>query len=570
MQHMMLIFLLLIVFVVPIDVKAENKSYTIDKLNVTAKITDKGDIEVVEELTYNFHGSYNGVYRNLLKEGSSGYRIGQISIKDKNNNLIPLSSAKDSTNNTYQIIESNENTQIKVFSKSTDEIKTLVLNYTILGAAKKYTNFGELNWKFYKVENNINIKDVNLNLSLKDSKFNLDKFKYWLYVDGGNFNTNYDVNGVTVTGNDLTSLLGIKINFQADFLKLPTSSGENTQNNSAANNIDNNSSKNSSERNMQNNSFSNNNYNENDSDCWGAVLISALAACALIFTYMRKKRKFQKALEEYRSKYVFFKGYSLDYAPSDLPPALVNFLYKEKDISNSAIPATLFYLCKKGYYNFRKTDDGEDLCFTRIVNTISPSQYHLKHFINWFIKYEEKRSFTLKSIQEKVSSRSEALEFKNQFSDWKVGIKTDAEDLNFYTTIEGKSVLSNVSYDERLKWLAYRKYLLDRFINNHQVIDTLDISEALIYALALEIKELQSEGFSKKLSSDSCNYEYEDSYNNSAFLMNLYMWDTIDDTVRDNSIDRSNNLGGGSDDSFGGFSGGGDCSGGGGGDSGAF
>jgi hypothetical protein len=257
---------------VPIDVKAENKSYTIDKLNITAKITDKGDIEVVEELTYDFHGSYNGVYRNLLKEGSSGYRIGPISIKDKNNNLISLSSAKDSTNNTYQIIESNKNTQIKVFSKSTDEIKTLVLNYTILGAGKKYTNFGELNWKFYKVENNINIKDVNLNLSLKDSKFNLDKFKYWLYVDGENFNTNYDVNSVTVTGNNLTSLLGIKINFQADFLKLPISSGENTQNSPSSNNVDSNINKNNSEKNMQNNSFSNNNYNKNDSDCWGGFM----------------------------------------------------------------------------------------------------------------------------------------------------------------------------------------------------------------------------------------------------------------------------------------------------------
>jgi uncharacterized membrane protein YgcG len=213
---------------------------------------------------------------------------------------------------------------------------------------------------------------------------------------------------------------------------------------------------------------------------------------------------------------------------------------------------------------------GEDLCFTRIVNTISPSQYHLKHFINWFIKYEENHSFTLKSIQEKVSSRREALEFKNQFSDWKVAIKADAEDLNFYTTIEGKTVQSNVSYDERLKWLAYRKHLLDCFINNNQVVDPLDISEALIYASALEIKEFQSKGFSKKLSSDSNNYEYEDSYNNSAFLMNLYMWDTINDRVRDNSIDHSNNSGGGSDGGFSGFSGGGDCSGGGGGDSGAF
>lgn|GEM_PF-1280234 len=578
MRKILLIILLLIVLINPIDVKAEDKSYTIDKLNISAKITEKGDVEVVEELTYNFHESYNGVYRNLAKDGSIGYKVGQVSIKGKNNNLISLPYANDPTNNTYQVIDSNENTQIKVFSKSTDEIKTLVFNYTILGAAKKYTDIGDLNWKFYKVENNMNIKDVTLNLSLKDSKFNSDKFKYWLYVDGGNFKTNYDANSITVTGNNLTTVLGIKVNFQPDFLKLPTSSGENMQSNSSNKNnyVDNNSNTNSLEKNIQNNSSVNSNSNGNNSDYLGPVFFSALVAFILIFIYIRSTKKFKKALEEYRSKYVFFKEDTLDTAPSDLPPALVNFLYNEKDVSNSAIPSTLFYLCKKGYYTFeknnKKSDHREDLCFIRTTNAISLSYYHLKHFINWFAQYEENRVFTLKSIQEKVSSRSEALAFKNQLFDWKCAIKEDTKSLNFYTTIEGKTVLSNVIYNERLKWLAYRKHLFNSFINNNNSICSLDINEALIYASALEIEELYSEGFSKKLSSDSYNSEYEDSYNNSAFLTNLYMWDTIDDTVKDNSIDcsNSNNFGGGNDSGFGGSSGGGDCSGGGGGDSGAF
>lgn len=564
MRKILLIFLLLIVFIVPVDVKAENKSYTIDKLNISAKITEKGDIEVVEEVTYNFHGSYNGVYRNLAKEGSTGHKIDQVYIKDKNNNLISLPSADDSTNNTYQIIDSNENTHIKVFSKSTDEIKTLVFRYTILDAAKKYSDFGQLNWRFYKVENNINVKEVTLNLSLKDSKFNLDKFKYWLYVDGGEFKTSYDANSITVTGNNLTSLLGIKINFQPDFLKLDTSSIENMHSNSS-NNLDNSNSTNSLEKNGLNNSSVNN------SDYSGAVIISVLLAFILISIYIRSTKKFKKALEEYRSKYVFFKGDTLDTAPSDLPPALVNYLYNEKDISNAAIPSTLFYLCKKSYYCFEKTDSGEDLRFIRITNANSPAYYHLKYFIDWFIQYEENGAFTLKSIQEKVSSRGEALGFKNQLFDWKSIVKEDAEGLNFYIDIEGKTVLSNVFYNERLKWLAYRKYLLSSFINNNHSTYSLDINEALIYASALEMEELHSEVFTKKSSSAFYNSEYEDSNDNSAFLMNLYMWDTIDDTIKHNSIDRSNNnFGGGSDGGFGGFSGGGDSSGGGGGDSGAF
>ena len=67
-------------------------------------------------------------------------------------------------------------------------------------------------------------------------------------------------------------------------------------------------------------------------------------------------------------------------------------------------------------------------------------------------------------------------------------------------------------------------------------------------------------------------YSYDMYNNNSFFLMNLYMWDSIDDSVQHNTTDNNNNNNNdsGSGGGFGGFSGGGDFSGGGGGDSGAF
>ncbi|MBC2580031.1 hypothetical protein [Clostridium sp. DJ247] len=148
-------------------------------------------------------------------------------------------------------------------------------------------------------------------------------------------------------------------------------------------------------------------------------------------------------------------------------------------------------------------------------------------------------------------------------------------------TIDKLSITANITekgdVNERLKWLAYRQYLLECFTNYKQDTSLLDIDEALIYASALEIEEIHSKAFSKKLS--DLSYESTDSYsyamynNYSFFLMNLYMWDSISDSIYNNSIDNSNNNnnnGGGNDGGFGGFSGGGDFSGGGGGDSGAF
>ena len=167
MRKFLLISLLLIVFIIPMKVKAEDKNYAIDKLNITAQITEKGDVDIQEEITYDFHGSYNGIYRNLSKNGSTGHIIAQVSIRDKNNNIIPLSAANDSKNNTYETIDSNDNTQIKIFCKSTDEVKTFIFNYTVLAAAIKYTDFGELYWNFYKVENNIAVNKVDLRISIK-------------------------------------------------------------------------------------------------------------------------------------------------------------------------------------------------------------------------------------------------------------------------------------------------------------------------------------------------------------------------------------------------------------------
>jgi len=129
----------------PIKVKAEDKSYTINRLSINAQITEKGNIDVQEEITYVFHGNFNGIFRNLSKNGSSGHSITKVSIRDKNNNIIPLSFVNDSENNTYQIIDSTANSQVKIFSKSTDEIKSFILNYTILDAAKKYKALTELN-----------------------------------------------------------------------------------------------------------------------------------------------------------------------------------------------------------------------------------------------------------------------------------------------------------------------------------------------------------------------------------------------------------------------------------------
>ncbi|WPC39245.1 DUF2207 domain-containing protein [Clostridium sp. JS66] len=566
MRKVVLTFLfVLLIFIVPTKVIAEEKNYTIDKLNTVAEITEKGDAEVQEEITYTFNGSFNGFYRNLSKNKTDGYVISKVAMKDKNANVTPISPGSNSKNNTYEIIESDNNTQIKVFSKSVDEKKTLILNYTIQGAANRYKEFGELYWNFYKVDSSKSIKDVNLDLSLKNSKFDLNKFKYWVYVDGGEFKTNYDSSSINIKGSNLTSILGVKIHFQPEFLKIDEKTyKENMKNNNEGTDL-----KESKKSNKEDFGF-----------VFFGVIV-ALCASSIIFFHNRSNKKFKQALQKYREKFRFFEGETLNTKPEDVPPAMVNLLYHEKHISNSTIPSTLFYLCKKGFYTLEKDkslrskaskeNKEEDLCFLRNADITSLNYSHLKYFVEWMQAYEENGFLTLRYIKEKVSSREGALEFKKCFSKWEKLIKEEGKRLNFYTTIEGKQVLNNETYNEKIKWNAYKKYILDYLSNHEEYKNELNNEDILIYASALEIDNSYLEKFHEKLNnlyynSGDSNYYYM--YNDySYYLMNLYLWDSIDDNIYNNTKNNNDSSG---DGGFGGFSGGGDFSGGGGGDSGAF
>jgi hypothetical protein len=312
----------------------------------------------------------------------------------------------------------------------------------------------------------------------------------------------------------------------------------------------------------------------------------------MYFLYQHHK-KFQEELALYRAKGSNLRQEIYTSPPSDLPPALVNFLVYERNLSASLIPATLFYLTKRGYYTlekrtyeksrFFKDVQEADLAFLRNHQQVMPESPHLQFFINWFYLYENNGCFTLKDIEESVNDRSGALAFKYQFSKWETIVRQEASDLGFHTNICGRQVLTNEYYDEQRKWLAYKEYLLSQL--NSSIIDMTpnNIDDALIYAQALEIGSEQLENLSLKL--NNCT-SYDEGSNNHIlynhntyhlypfFFMNQHLWDNINDNVNQNSgssdSDSSNSFTGGDGNNFGGSSDGGGFSGGGGGDSGAF
>ena len=111
-----------------------------------------------------------------------------------------------------------------------------------------------------------------------------------------------------------------------------------------------------------------------------------------ILIYSLNKSKFIKELNEYRSNYIFTNEELVMEPPSDMPPALVNLLIDEKNVSNNMIIASLFYLANKGYYTIEeknnKSRKKNDLVFIRTDYNKNQEYIHLQYIIDWFEEYE--------------------------------------------------------------------------------------------------------------------------------------------------------------------------------------
>ena len=144
-----LIFFLSLLFslTIPISVSADNKYYSIDKLHINAEIQNNGDVLVNDEFTYSFNGDFNGIYLNLNLNGSNGYSINNVAIEDSTGSHN-LENKSDKSNNSYEIINTNDKVQVKIYSKRINEEKKFKVSYLVSSAAKKYEDFSSLNWSF--------------------------------------------------------------------------------------------------------------------------------------------------------------------------------------------------------------------------------------------------------------------------------------------------------------------------------------------------------------------------------------------------------------------------------------
>ncbi|MBS6183512.1 MAG: DUF2207 domain-containing protein [Clostridium celatum] len=556
MKKLLTILTIIFILISPKSALADNREYFIDNLNINAQILENGDVVVNEILQYRFDGEFNGIYRNLNLNGTDEYLINSVSIIDSSGNIIEATEGYNEENNTYEIKESSDSMQIKLFCKSSNEIKNINLNYTIKGAAKKYTDYSQLYWNFYNVKNIDSIKEGTLKITLKDTSFYTEVLSYDIYGDGDITASNTE-NSIDINFKNLTTLIGIDLKFQREYLSMAgeISSG-------------------SYEDDYIMEDF---NYygEENNKDVAFAITVFVIIG-VVIAAFTMDRRGFNKEVSEYRGKGKFIEEEFIMEPPSDLPPALVNLLMDEKVVSKEMLNITLFYLVNKGYYRIEEktTNDINDLVFIRTDYNKESEYSHLNFLLDWFKDYEVVGRFSIGEIKSSLSSSMRAKRFIDNLNYWLIKVRSDGENIGFYIKIRNKNILENNWYSEKCKWNAYKKYLKNIYKFNGESNDSLS-DLTIIYASALEVKESQLKEIIDSVTSktnDNIN-----SFSNSDYMyMNNYLlyMSMFDNMANDalhiaNPPSSSNNFTNGGDDSGGGnFFGGGDFTGGCGGDSG--
>ncbi len=183
-----------------LNTKTQAKSYTIEDMDIQATIQNNGDVYVKQNITYDFKGSYNGIYitipyvlndteykkavqNNIIDEElyyGTGVEVQSvfmtqngIKIQYSERNQFDMTTSQ---NKSYTITEESNLKKIKVYSPSTDTTKSFEINYIIKNLCVKHNDVGELYYNFIGGEWDVGIKKLNIDIYLNQNK---EEIKIW-------------------------------------------------------------------------------------------------------------------------------------------------------------------------------------------------------------------------------------------------------------------------------------------------------------------------------------------------------------------------------------------------------
>jgi uncharacterized membrane protein len=131
------------------------ESLSISRWVVASELMENGDLQIIEDLTFVFNDEFNGVFRDIVLQGTDGIAdIELYEVVDGTEKPFTLNQkAKKGDRNVYSFEEDNNSINLMIFSPSKEEEKTFRIKYTLLNVAVMHNDTGEFYYKYLGEEN---------------------------------------------------------------------------------------------------------------------------------------------------------------------------------------------------------------------------------------------------------------------------------------------------------------------------------------------------------------------------------------------------------------------------------
>ncbi len=415
------IFIILITIIGSSIISCGEQSLSITNWKIESNILESGDLGITEDITFNFKRKYNGVFREIILDGTSGIEGIKVIENDKNGILEynKVDGAKKGDSNVFLINEKNNSVTLQIFSPSENEKKTFRIMYTMKNVAKKYNDTGELFYKFLGEQNDTPIDSffVNIVLPRKDAGNRVRMFAHGP-LNGEIHKITDDTINLRVQDVPKSTLIEARILFPREFIPI----SQNIVNRDAYSDIIN------EETELQEKIQKGLVKKEATGMLFGniAIILSAVEILTFIF-FLFKYRRLKDIHEELRHSEV----------PDDNTPAIAGYIIGT-GINGNTIIATMLDLYRKGYI---KIDGGEefkkrrkilrDFTITKTREEDDNLLNHEKHFMGWLIDVMGNGTTVttedIKNYREKKSSV-----FTRYYNKWTQLIKEDANNKGYF------------------------------------------------------------------------------------------------------------------------------------------
>lgn len=416
-----LLIIVLLIFISTASL-ADN-SLSITRWVVDSTLVENGDLLISEDITFDFNDKFNGVYRNIVINGTDG--IDKLEIYEMSKGIEVsyhiMPSANKGDKDVFTVNQKGDTIEVKIFSPSRNEQKTFRIKYRVKNVAVKHIDTGELYYKFLGSENSTPIESFSASVRLpgKDRE-NTKIFAHGSFngkvrfVEGQN-----DLIKLEVSDVPTNTFVEARLLFPNNFINASTNEGSKTLKDI----IDEELSFIEAEEKKAESRAKNKKLFNNIS-----LITSTLGVVITGFIFNKSRRR-ADIYDSLNSTY-----------PEDITPAELR-VFMTSVMDSRALMTTIFDFARKEYITIEETESSKkkkkDFLFSKTIRPRNDLLDHEEFLLDWLFNTIGDGNVVSTIDIEKYRKKNFS-KFAQDFSMWQKKVKADLKDKGYYDNNSGK------------------------------------------------------------------------------------------------------------------------------------